>query len=336
MKRFLAGGAIAVMMAGATLLYALWGIDLNVLVVTLTAGNLWVVPPFMLILGIFYYSNAVRWRLLLVPFGCFRTAELLPAMIIGFAANNVLPLRAGEVIRAYLLGKDLQLSRSGVLMNLALERLLDLIAILVIFIAGLLLLPEAPRTFRITAWFALGTTLVIAALLTLFVAAPQQIAQLWEKVSQPLPVNLRERGSIYHAQFAKGLAPMRDARLAALLIAQSTGRWLLSALLAWLCVYAFAGPISLPVAMITLGITAFAVLLPSTPGFFGPIQAAFVLALTPLGIKHEAALAASLLFLIGHWIPVTAAGALLLAARHLSFREIAAKAEMQEGSETPA
>ena len=90
----------------------------------------------------------------------------------------------------------------------------------------------------------------------------------------------------------------------------------------------------MPAAMITIGITAFAVALPSAPGFVGPIQAAFVFALTPFGISQEAALAASLLFLLGHWIPVTTTGALLLASRHRSFKEVAAEAENNAAVDT--
>jgi hypothetical protein len=120
---------------------------------------------------------------------------------------------------------------------------------------------------------------------------------------------------------------MRDPGTAALLVGFSIGRWLLAVLLAWLCVYAYAGAIPLPVAMITIGITAFAVTLPSAPGFVGPMQAAFVFALTPFGIGREAALAASVMFLLGHWIPVTAVGALLLMGRQASFRDVATQAE---------
>jgi len=333
MRTHLASAALAATVTVATLGYALWGADIGTLARILADGRAWVIPPFLLILAIFYYTNAVRWRLLLIPFGQFRTAQLLPSMMIGFAANNVLPLRVGEVIRAYLLGKDLRLSRSGVLMNLALERLLDLIAILTIFIAGLLLLPDAPLTFRGIAWLAIAVTSMLAGLLALFVAAPARIDRLWKRVARWLPPTLAERGSIYLAQFAKGLAPMRDVRLSTMLIAQSVGRWLLSAVLGWLSIYTYVGPVTLPVAMVTIGITAFAVSLPSTPGFVGPMQAAFVFALTPLDIEREAALAASLFFLLGHWIPVTAAGALLLASRHLSFREVAAKAARGEGAE---
>jgi glycosyltransferase 2 family protein len=156
---------------------------------------------------------------------------------------------------------------------------------------------------------------------------PRRIDSLWRSLAMRIPAAVRERGSIYLAQFEKGLLPMRNPSTALLLVGYSIGRWLLAVALVWLAVYAYAGAIPLPVAMVTIGITAFAVALPSAPGFVGPIQAAFVFALTPFGIEREAALAASVMFLLGQWIPVTAVGAVFLASRHLSFREVAAQAE---------
>jgi uncharacterized protein (TIRG00374 family) len=326
MKRALSLG-IAGVVTAATLTYALWGADLVALWRTLTGGRLWVVLPFLAVLAFFFASNAQRWAWMLRPFGCFSVRQLLPSMMIGFAANNVLPLRTGELIRAYLLAKDAGLAKSGVLMNLALERLLDLIGILVIYVAALLLLPTAPPAFRNSAWVAAAGVVVLAAVLAAFVLAPRRIDALWRRLATALPTGLRERGSIYLAQFEKALTPMCTPTTAAGLIGYSIGRWLLAVALAWLAVYAYAGPVPLPVAMVTIGISAFAVALPSAPGFVGPMQAAFVFALTPFGIDRETALAASVLFLLGHWIPVTAVGALFLASRHLSFRELSAQAE---------
>uniref|UniRef100_UPI0025FD15F4 lysylphosphatidylglycerol synthase transmembrane domain-containing protein n=1 Tax=Thiohalocapsa sp. TaxID=2497641 RepID=UPI0025FD15F4 len=298
-----AGGVTA-----ATLTYALWGVDLTALWHTLRGGNLWVLPPFLAVLAVFFASNAQRWGLTLRPFGRFSAKQLAPSMMIGFAANNVLPLRVGELIRAYLFAQDTGVAKSGVLMNLALERLLDLIGILVIYIAALSLLPGAPAAFRNSAWLAAAAVAGLALVLAAFVLAPRQIDALWRGVGTHLPAGLRERGSIYLTQFERGLSAMRTAGMAALLIGYSIGRWLLAVVLAWLAIYAYAGAIPLPVAMLTIGITAFAVALPSAPGFVGPMQAAFVFALAPFGIEQEAALAASLLFLLGHWIPVTAVG----------------------------
>ncbi|WP_058553699.1 lysylphosphatidylglycerol synthase transmembrane domain-containing protein [Thiohalocapsa sp. ML1] len=328
MKRAASLGVAAAVTA-ATLTYALWGADLGALWRTLAGGALWVMLPFLAVLAVFFASNAQRWAWMLRPFGRFSPQQLLPSMMIGFAANNLLPLRVGELIRAYLLAKDAGLAKSGVLMNLALERLLDLIGILVIYVAALALLPAAPAAFRTSAWLAAAAVLGLALVLAAFMLAPRQIDALWRRLALRLPARLGQRGSIYLAQFEQGLSAMRTPALAALLIGYSIGRWLLAVALAWLAIYAYAGAVALPVAMVTIGITAFAVALPSAPGFVGPMQAAFVLALTPFGIEREAALAASVLFLLGHWIPVTAVGALYLASRHLSFREVAAEAEAE-------
>jgi hypothetical protein len=260
----------------------------------------------------------------------------MPSMMIGFAANNVLPLRVGELIRAYLLAQDAKLPKSGVLMNLALERLLDLIGILCIYVAALALVPAAPPGFRSSAWLATAAVLGLTAVLAAFLIFPRTIDRIWRWLSARLPATARERGSTYLHLFERGLSPMRSPGTALLLLVYSIGRWLLAVLLAWLAIYAYGETVSLPLAMITIGITALAVSLPSAPGFVGPMQAAFVFALTPFGIEREVALAASVFFLLGHWIPVTTVGALFLARRHLSFREVAARAERHTPAEPPA
>ena len=333
--RRVAGVLAAGIITAASLTYALWGTDPRALWQTLIGGSPWVIPPFLLILAAFYYSNAQRWGLILRHFGHFSPRALMPSMMIGFAANNVLPLRAGELIRTFMLAKDYQLPRSGILMTLVLERLLDLIGILTVFVAGLLLVTDAPAAFRTSAWVAAAAILAIAAALSALLLLPDAANRLWRMIARPLPTPLLERGTIYLQQFGRALAPMRDPALTALVLLQSIGRWFLPVLLAWLCIHAYADRVSLPAAMITIGITAFAVALPSAPGFVGPIQAAFVFALTPFGISQEAALAASVAFLLGHWIPVTATGAALLASRHLSFKDVAAQAADNAAADEP-
>jgi uncharacterized protein (TIRG00374 family) len=313
---------LAVVVTAGALAFALWDADLGLLWQTLIAGRHWVLLPFLAVLAVFYLANAVRWGLLLRPFGRFGVRELLPSMMIGFAANNVLPLRVGELIRVYLFARDSGQPRSGVLMTLVLERLLDLIAILCIFAAGLALLPEAPPAMRKGMWLAAAAVAGITVALGAFSWRPERLERIWARVAARAPQAVRARGSAYLAQFAKALAPaLRPGTLAAML-AQSAARWLLAALLAWLCVFAYGDPISPALSMLVIGVVALAVSLPSVPGFVGPIQAAFVFALAPFGIPQETALAASILFLLGHWVPVTLTGTLLIAARHLSFTRL--------------
>ncbi|TVQ85329.1 MAG: UPF0104 family protein [Chromatiaceae bacterium] len=319
--------AVAGSVTALTLIYSLWGADLRSFGQTLIGGNLLVLPPYLMVLGVFFVSNAHRWGLVLRPFGRFTVQELLPSMMIGFAANNVLPLRLGELIRADLLARDAGLSRSGVMMSLALERLLDLIGILVVYAAALALVPTAPAGFRALAWFASIAIMGLGAVLAMFVLLPRRLDTPTRSLSSWVPSAIGRRCVIYLEQFRQGLCAVRNPATAALLILYSIGRWLLAVVLAWLAIYAYAGVVPVPIVMLTIGVTAFAVALPSAPGFVGPIQAAFVFALTPFGIDQEAALAASVLFLLGHWIPVTAFGAIFFVGRHLTFRKLAACAE---------
>lgn len=314
--------AVAVAVTAATLTYSLWDADLGRLWHELRSGRNWVIFPFLLVLAVFYFTNAQRWTIMLRPFGDFSPRQVLPSMMIGFAGNNVLPLRIGELVRAYLFGKEFAQPKSGVLMTLVLERMLDLLGILAIFGTGLALLPEAPAILRTSGTLAALGVAVICLTLLAFLLFPRQLKGLWLAVAAALPPSLQGRGTIYLDHFRKGLESLREPTTALILLAQSFGRWLLAALLAWLCIYAYGEPVPFTLAMVVIGVTAFAVSLPSAPGFVGPIQAAFVFALTPFGVDQETALAASILFLLGHWIPVTAVGALMLAARQLSFAKL--------------
>ncbi len=312
----------ALILTGLTLTYALWDVDLANLWQTLISGELWVLAPFLLILAVFYVTNAVRWSLMLRPFGHYSVTQLAPSMMIGFAANYVLPFRIGEIIRAFLLATELNRSKSGVLMTLVLERFLDLSAILILYIAALQSLSDAPPGFRASGWLATLALLGMLMGMALFLYYPETVHRLWRTVNGVLPVALAQRGTIYLQEFEKGLSSLRAPRVVLMLMAESLLRWLLAALLVWLALRAYGPAPSLPLCMVVVGVTAVAVSIPSAPGFIGPMQAAFVLALTPFGIEQEVALSASILFLLAHFMPIVAVGGWYFVTRHLSFAQL--------------
>lgn len=316
----------------ATLAYALWDVDLRVLWELVRDGNSWLFLPFLAVLAVFYLLNAQRWSLMLRPFGRFTARDVGPSMMIGFAGNNVLPLRLGELIRTVIFAREFEQPKSGVLMTLVLERALDVLGILLVYIAGLALVDGAPPAFRWSAIVAAMGFLTLAALLFFFLRYPRQIHRMWHAVTQSFSAGIHERGLIYIGQLEKGLQSLKTPALASALIVYSLMRWMLAVALAWLCVLSYGPPIPPGLAMVVIGIAAFAVSLPSAPGFIGPIQAAFVLALTPFGVSQEVAIAASVMFLLGHWVPVTAVGGLYFLTRHYSFTKIRSECETLESS----
>ena len=69
--------------------------------------------------------RALRWQYLLAPIGHARFGPAFRTTTIGFAASAVLPARAGEVIRPYLLARQEGLSATATFATIIVERLLD-------------------------------------------------------------------------------------------------------------------------------------------------------------------------------------------------------------------
>src|SRR5688572_23678101 len=87
----------------------------------------------VLITGVTYVLRALRWQYLLAPIGHTRFSNAFRATVIGFAATFLLPARAGEVIRPYLLARREGLPGTAAFATIILERLLDLVTVLLLF-----------------------------------------------------------------------------------------------------------------------------------------------------------------------------------------------------------
>ena len=80
-----------------------------------------------------YVLRAFRWQYLLAPIGPTRFATAFQTTVIGFAASFLLPARAGEVLRPYLLARREGLPPTACFATIILERLLDLVTVLLLF-----------------------------------------------------------------------------------------------------------------------------------------------------------------------------------------------------------
>ena len=85
-----------------------------------------------LIMTVCYIPRAFRWQLLLSPIKYVRISELLSPMMIGFV-GNFLPGRVGELLRAYLFGKKFKVSIISSFATIVVERLFDLIIVIILF-----------------------------------------------------------------------------------------------------------------------------------------------------------------------------------------------------------
>lgn len=321
---------VAIAVTVGALVYAFWDVDFAVLWATLAGSALWPLWPMLLALFGFYWFTALRWVLILRPLGRFGVGQVSPSMMIGFGGNNILPAHLGELVRAALFARKVQLPVSGVFTTLLVERLFDVLSILFFYLLAVALIHPFPESIRlgsaIIAWF-------VGALLAgvfVFLRFPDPFVRLWDRLSRPLPEGLRQHGHRLLDQVRTGLHSLTSVRLLVPMVAYSLLKWLCGGVMVWLALHGYGTVIDPGVSMIVVAVMALAVTVPTTPGFFGAMQAAFVIALTPFGVSREVAIAASFYFQLSQWVPVTILGVVLFFLVAPSLRQVREDVEVMQ------
>ena len=308
---------LGVAVSGACLWWAGRGVDVGEVRAAFAAADYRTLPAIGGLLAGFFWLKAWRWVLLLRPLATaagepFTAGRVLPATLIGFAGNNVLPAHAGEFFRVAVVANRWGVKPAAVLSTVVLERLLDVAAILPLFAAGLLAVPGAAGEYR-AALAAVAAGLAAAAVgCGLFLWKTDACVRLAAAVLARLPfvpARARAAAPALLSQAAAGLAAVRSGRGLALALALSLAHWGLMAGMIWLSLAAFGARLPVAAGAVVNGVIAFGVLAPSTPGFFGVVQACFRAGTAPFGVAPAAALSASVYYQLTQWVPVTAAGA---------------------------
>jgi glycosyltransferase 2 family protein len=131
-KRFWIGIAIAAL----CLYLVLRKLDLADIWAALRQINIWLLVLTVAVYIGGYYIRAIRWHYLLKHIKELKPMELFPYLVMGFMANNILPARAGEVIRAVLAGSKKGISRSSTFATIVIERVFDGLVMIAFFVLG--------------------------------------------------------------------------------------------------------------------------------------------------------------------------------------------------------
>jgi glycosyltransferase 2 family protein len=260
--------------------------------------------------------RSLRWQYLLEPLGATTFANAFRATTVGFAANAVLPARAGEVIRPYFLARQAPLDQqgrmtaTGAFATIILERLLDIVTVLgllasFVFVFGRDLAGVNPTGFALVTWAGVSAAVVSStALIILFVLAgnPERLGRALARLEQVLPSKLAGLLAAIAEKFARGLGAIRRPGRLLVALVWSLPLWLCISLGIWSMAQAFhlAIPFTgsfLMIALLTLGVAV------PTPGAVGGFHEAFRVGATMFyGAPDTAAVGAAIvlhLFSIG-------------------------------------
>ncbi len=298
-------------------------------------ANYWTLPAIFLLLFLFYWLKAIRWSWMLQPIEKLRPRQLFSPVMIGFAANNVLPAHLGEFVRVFLVGRRYSMSATTVLSTVILERVFDVIAILGLFVVSLQFADELPPEYNeVVIYLATG-----AAAFVIFTSAfliwTEGSIRLFSVVLKFVPFvreGMRESLVSMMESAGEGLNVLRSVRAILAIVLNSFVQWVLNGLIAYLALQAFQIPVAPTDGLIFTAILAVAVMIPSTPGYFGLVQGAFKMSVLVLGIhaSESRVFAASMYYHMSMYIPVTLTGLYFLSNENLRLRDLGRIAKESE------
>ena len=282
-------------------------------------------PVLLLLLAGFYLLKTLRWSWLLAPTARLTVRQLLPPMLIGFGANNLLPAHLGEFVRVYELRRRYGISPAIGLSTVVLERVFDVLAILALFATGVAFSPDLPPGYHRSALVMSGGAFVVVLGIVAYLIWTEWflgLAAMILRRTPYMPSAVTEKLVGMLRTGADGLASLRSGRMVAALAANSLAQWLLNGMIAYVSLRAFGIPVTPAAGLIVTGVTAAAVTIPSTPGYFGVIQACFQISMRAQAENPPASLVfgASIYYQLSMFIPVTCLGLffLLRSGQHLS------------------
>jgi hypothetical protein len=286
--------------------------------------------------------RAWRWQYLLAPLGGVSFDMVFRATAIGFAASSVLPARAGEVIRPYVLARRVGLSATGAFATIVLERVLDTLTVLVllatyVWMFGRDLGLTNPVALAAMTWAGgVAGAVALAALVMFFLVAgdPAGIGRTLERLARALPSTLAALLAGVAERFVSGLGAVRHPGRLLVALVLSVPLWLSICLGAWAVAEAFhlAVPFTgsfLLVAMLVIGVAV------PTPGAVGGFHEAFRVGATSVfGASNQAAVGAAIVLHAFSIVPYLLLGLMYAAQEGLNLSRMRQLAEAPPPGQT--
>jgi len=305
-------------LGGFFLWLAIRDTDLETLIASLKTANFWWSVPFLAILCAFYWLKTRRWAYLLSPTRRFTDKELFAPLIIGFAGNNVLPMRLGEFLRIYLLSKTSGISKTLVFATLVLERVFDALCVLAL-IAFAIVFVDTDSIDLSTASLILTLFSVVAVIaIVVIVHPPPWLLQVSRFFTKRLPVRLYKKFQSKAIEIRKGFESIASRNMLFKITLNSMSQWILLGICIHMSIMAFEIQTPFLAAIVVLGLIVVGISIPSAPGFVGTIELCFVLGLALFGVDASKALAIAIFYHALTFVFVTTIGA-FFAVKHKHF-----------------
>lgn len=320
----------------ALLWWVLRDVSASAVLAELREADVWLLAAMVVVATLAFLLRAFRWHVLLLPgFPASHLSSRFAAVCIGFMVNNVLPARIGEFARAYSFSRIEPIAISQSLASLVVERVFDAVVLGAFFIFTVQYGDFAAGNSAVLRGAGATAGLIFAlALVVLWAIArwPQRTLNLAERlVGRVLSPSLTERTIGILASFIRGLGALHDPWVFSRALLWSIAVWVCVAASVWIGLLAFdirePGFVG---AMFVQAVIGFAVAIPSSPGFFGPFEAAARLALGAYGVESVRIVSFATGYHILTFLPVTLLGIWYLYRTGIRWSEVEHSEELVE------
>jgi hypothetical protein len=288
----------------------------------LRGANYWWLIPGVAIYFVALWFRSWRWGFLLRGSKRVPASRLLPVVVIGYAGNNLLPFRLGEVLRAYLLWRRERINIGTSLTTAVLERLFDGLTMVLFVLFGLLFVPLSAflsRLVTIASAVFFGALVIFLAL----ASRPQLLHRIAHRVIESImPERFQEPLFGLVEGVIAGLESLRSGRDVLVVFGVTLWIWFLETMIHWLVSFAFDLQLTYPGIVLMGGVINLLTALPSLPGYIGTFEGGGIQVLEALGVPSGAAASYVLVLHVLLLLPVTLLGIVLMARVGVRWTEV--------------
>ena len=308
-------------------------VDFGELGRALVGANYIFIIPSLVVLIMVMGLKAVRWQLLMKPIRRITLTHIYPIEVIGHMANAVLPLRLGELVRAYLLGEKEGVSKIAVLATVVAARTLDGIS-LIFFILVLSFFLPLPEWLRPIIYIATGLFLFGIVLLVVLAASAGRTQALIMAVLRTPGIGWRARLQRWLESFITGLEALKSPGRVTVAFLLSLLIWVGEGATFYIVGLAFNLGQPFYVSLTAAAMANLALLIPSAPGGVGNFEYFCAQSIAFFGIATGVANAYAIVLHISLLVPIILLGIFFMWVENFSVTQAVKSRPTADYSET--
>ena len=258
-----------------------------------------------------FIIRGLRWRIMLYPLKPISLRSASELVVIGYMANNILPARLGEFVRAYIAGRKEGIRKVSVFASIAVERIFDGLVLVGIFSTTALF--SHFDSYSLDIIRNVGASAIFIFVIALSFVLTARLKRSWIEtltvaITGKLSRKLSQKAGSIVSNILDATSFLKVDKTLPLFLLLSILVWVIEGGVFWIGLVAFGLNPDYHLAYFTLAFVNLGTLVPSAPAHVGIFQGCTILAFSFFGLAKNTALAYSITVHALMVVPITLLG----------------------------